>query len=191
MRKRLALLAALTLLGQLALGGQAGRERLDQIQQSLKDDVPNVFCVDERVATGGQPTEGAYARLAASGYRSVLSLRTGAENVDLKREKELAEKAGLKYINIPFVTANPDPDLVPQFIRAVKDEKNQPMLINCGSANRVGAMWMIYRVVDQGWAEEKALEEAVRIGLTNPGLKSFAQQYIAAHKAKKQGANQR
>ncbi len=171
------------------MGGQSGREKLDQVQQTLKDDVPRIYCVDERVATGGQPTEAAYAKLAANGYRSVLTLRTGTENIDLKREKEIVEKAGLKYINIPFVTANPDPETVPRFIQAVKDEKNQPMLINCGSANRVGAMWMIYRVVDQGWSEEKALEEAVKIGLTNPTLKSFAEQYIAAHKAKKQGSN--
>jgi hypothetical protein len=47
---------------------------------------------------------------------------------------------------------------------------------------------MIYRVIDQGWSEEKALEEAEKIGLTSPGLKSFAQQYIATHKANKQGS---
>jgi uncharacterized protein (TIGR01244 family) len=188
MKRKLPVLVAVALLAQLALAGQAGRERFDRIEQALKDDIPRIYCVDERIATGGQPAEGAYGKLAASGYRSVLTLRTSTENVDLKREQELAEKAGLKYINIPFVTASPDPELVPRFIRAVKDEKNQPMLINCGSANRVGALWMIYRVIDQGWTEEKALEEAVKIGLTSPGLKSFAQQYIASHKAKKQGS---
>ncbi|HEY7914292.1 MAG TPA: protein tyrosine phosphatase family protein [Blastocatellia bacterium] len=188
MERKLPLLVAMALLAQLALAGQAGREKLDSIEQSLKDDVPRVYCVDERIATGGQPKDGAYGKLAASGYRSVLTLRTSTENVDLKREQELAEKAGLKYINIPFVTANPDPELVPRFIKAVKDQKNQPMLINCGSANRVGALWMIYRVIDQGWSEEKALEEAEKIGLTSPGLKSFAQQYIATHKANKQGS---
>jgi hypothetical protein len=43
---------------------------------------------------------------------------------------------------------------------------------------------MIYRVVDQGWTEEKAYEEATRIGLTSPALKKFAESYIAAHKQK-------
>jgi hypothetical protein len=36
------------------------------------------------------------------------------------------------------------------------------MLINCASANRVGAFMMIYRVLEQGWTEAKALDEAVR-----------------------------
>jgi hypothetical protein len=31
-------------------------------------------------------------------------------------------------------------------------------------------------------SEEKAVEEAVRIGLTSPDLKKAAQDYIAAHK---------
>ena len=48
------------------------------------------------------------------------------------------------------------------------------MLINCATANRVGAFMMIYRVVEQGWNEEKALDEAVKIGLRGDELKKFA-----------------
>jgi hypothetical protein len=43
---------------------------------------------------------------------------------------------------------------------------------------------MIYRVLDQGWPEDKALEEATRIGLRSEGLKRFALDYIAASKQK-------
>jgi hypothetical protein len=51
-------------------------------------------------------------------------------------------------------------------------------LIHCASANRVGAFWMIYRVLEQGWSEDKALAEAERIGLRSPALKQFAHDYI-------------
>jgi hypothetical protein len=44
---------------------------------------------------------------------------------------------------------------------------------------------MIYRVVEQGWSEKKALEEAVKIGLSSDTLKKFAETYIAQHKANK------
>jgi hypothetical protein len=54
-------------------------------------------------------------------------------------------------------------------------------LVTCASANRVGAFMMILRVIDQGWSEEKALQEAVRIGLSSDKLKRFAQDYIASH----------
>jgi hypothetical protein len=54
-------------------------------------------------------------------------------------------------------------------------------LVTCASANRVGAFMMILRVIDQGWSEEKALQEAVRIGLSSDTLKRFAHDYIVSH----------
>ena len=163
------------------------RDKLYKIQQALKDDVPKILCVDERIATGGQPSDAAFAKLAANGYRSVLSLRTASEGIDVKHEQEAVEKAGLRYVSIPVVSSSPKPDQVTEFINAVKDKANQPMLIHCGSANRVGAFWMIYRVVEQGWSEDKALEEAIKIGLTSPGLKTFAHEYIESRASKKTG----
>jgi hypothetical protein len=43
---------------------------------------------------------------------------------------------------------------------------------------------MIYRVVEQGWSEERAEEEAVKIGLRSEELKKFAREVIARRKAK-------
>ncbi|MBC6951226.1 hypothetical protein DWB58_25145 [candidate division KSB1 bacterium] len=158
--------------------------RLVQIEAALKSEVPRVLCLNENIATGGQPKSAAFAKLASNGYRSVLTLRTDKENVDLKKDRELTEAAGMRYIQIPVVTAAPDPKHVEEFIKTVQDKKNYPMLIYCGSANRVAAFWMIYRVVAEGWAEEKAMEEAVKIGLTRPELKAFVQSYLASNKQK-------
>src|SRR5574342_561103 len=161
------------------------RARLDQIERSLKSDVPRVLCLDGSFATGGQPAEKAYANVAASGFRSVLSLRTANEGVDLGRERSLVEKNNLRYFNIPVNSNRPRPEQANQFIRLLKEKTNHPMLINCASANRVGAFMMIFRVLEQDWPERKALEEAVRIGLTSEGLKNFAQDYIAQQRSKR------
>jgi uncharacterized protein (TIGR01244 family) len=186
MKKIVLLCVIVALFSVLSLAGIAqDRDKLDKIQQALKDDVPRVLCVDERISTGGQPTDTAFAKLAANGYRAVLNLRTGSEGIDLQHEREAAEKAGLRYVSIPIVSSAPKPEQVDEFIKAVKDPVNHPMLIHCGSANRVGAFWMIYRVVDQGWPEDKALDEATKIGLTSPALKTFAHEYIVAHQPKK------
>ena len=83
------------------------------------------------------------------------------------------------------VSSAPRAEQVEDFIKAVKDTNNQPMLIHCGSANRVGAFWMIHRVIDQGWPEDKASEEATKVGLTSPVLKNFAHEYIVAHQPQK------
>jgi uncharacterized protein (TIGR01244 family) len=186
MRKIVLLLTTVASLSMLSMAGiRQDRDKLDKVQQALKDDVPHILCVDERVATGGQPSDAAFAKLAANGYRAVLNLRTASEGIDLKHEQEAIEKAGLRYVNIPVVSSAPKPEQVDEFIKAVKDKDNQPMFIHCGSANRVGAFWMIYRVVEQGWSEEKALDEATKIGLTSPVLRTFAHEYIGSRTQKK------
>lgn len=181
----LAAVALLSLLSSAAPFAGQDREKLDKIQQSLKDDVPRVLCLDERFATGGQPADAAFAKLAVSGYRAVLSLRTASEDVDLKHEQEAVEKAGMRFVSVPVDSSSPRPESVSDFIKAVEDTQNQPMLIHCASANRVGAFWMIYRVIQQGWSEDKALDEATKIGLTSPVLKTFAHEYITSHQPKK------
>jgi len=186
MKKYTLAIVAVALLSSLALGigQQPGRERLGQIEESLKADVPRILCLNESFATAGQPSDQAYGKLAANGFRSVLNLRTASEGIDLEKERSLVEKSGMRYINIPVVSGAPQSEQVDDFLKVVKNADNHPMLIHCGSANRVGAFWMIYRVMEQGWTEEKALEEATKIGLTSPGLKTFARNYVASHKQK-------
>ena len=160
------------------------RARLDQIEQSLKSDVPRVLCLDGSFTTGAQPTEQAYSKIAASGFKSVLSLRSANEGVDLARERSIVQKRNLRYFNIPVDSSAPRPEQAEEFLRLVKEKSNHPMLINCASANRVGAFMMIYRVLEQGWSEDKALDEAVKIGTSSEGLKKFARDYIAQRRSK-------
>jgi uncharacterized protein (TIGR01244 family) len=178
-----ALLVALTVTA--AEAPKRDRVQLDQIQKTLSADVPRFLCLDENFATGGQPTGDAYAKAAASGFRSVLSLRPAGEGVDLALERARVESQKMRYFNIPVDGSKPRSDQADEFLRLTRDKANHPMLVNCATANRVGAFMMILRVVDQGWSEQKALEEAIKIGLNSDGLKRFAKDYIAQQKAKR------
>jgi uncharacterized protein (TIGR01244 family) len=154
--------------------------------QVKKSDVPgitNFSRVDATVGCGGATQPSAMVELKKQGFTSVINLRLATEqgaNIDAGREA--AESAGLKYIHLPFDAAKPDPKLVDNFLAAVAEKVNQPVYIHCGSANRVGSMWMIKRALQDGWDIDKAREEAEAIGLTNPRLKDFAVEYILAHK---------
>jgi protein tyrosine phosphatase (PTP) superfamily phosphohydrolase (DUF442 family) len=158
------------------------RARLDRIQRTLSADVPRGLCLDEDFATGGQPSGDAYVKAADSGFKSVLSLRTASEGVDLVRERARVESNKMRYFNIPVASSAPRPEQADEFLRIARNKANHPMLVTCASANRVGAFMMILRVVDQGWTQEKALDEAIKIGLTADNLKKFAKDYIASHK---------
>jgi uncharacterized protein (TIGR01244 family) len=185
-RLAVAILVIFSLCLSPALSAQENeRARLDRIEQALRSDVPRILCLNESLATAAQPSEQAFSKVAAAGFRSVLNLRTAAEGVDIEKERVWVERSGMRYLHIPVVSSAPRSEQADEFIRAVREKSLYPMLIHCSSANRVGAFMMIYRVVEQGWSEKKALEEAVKIGLSSDGLKKFAESYIAQHKANK------
>jgi uncharacterized protein (TIGR01244 family) len=122
------------------------------------------------------------ATLKKEGFVSVINLRLANEegaNVDAGRAA--AQAAGLKYIHLPFNAAMPDPKVVDTFLATVADKTNQPVYIHCGSANRVGGVWMIKRALQDKWPLDRALTEAQAIGLNNPALQTFATDYIKSH----------
>jgi uncharacterized protein (TIGR01244 family) len=120
--------------------------------------------------------------LKKEGFVSVVNLRLASEDgANVEAGRAAAQSAGLKYIHLPFNAASPDSKVVDSFLAAVADKGNQPVFIHCGSANRVGGLWMIKRVLADGWAVERALEEAEAIGLQSAQLKTFANEYIATH----------
>jgi protein tyrosine phosphatase (PTP) superfamily phosphohydrolase (DUF442 family) len=164
---------------------RANRARLDHIQQTLTSDVPRMLCLDESFATGGQPKDQAYTKAAAAGFRSVLSLRTAAEGIDLVRERRQVEGNQMRYFNIPVNSLSPRPEQADEFLRITRDKANHPMLVTCATANRVGGFMMILRVLEQGWSVEEAADEAAKIGLRGDELKKFAKDYIAQQKSKR------
>jgi uncharacterized protein (TIGR01244 family) len=167
----------------IALLAVAVTPSVAQVKKGEIAGINNFSRVDATVGCGGATQPAAMAELKKEGFASVINLRVATEegaNVDAGRAA--AQAAGLKYIHLPFEVASPDPTLVENFLAAVADTSNQPVYIHCGSANRVGAVWMIKRVLQDGWEIDKALAEAEAIGLTNPRLKTFATEYIEAHK---------
>ncbi len=185
MKKLIMAIFVLGLTLSLAFAQQPKSEKLTKIEAALKDEVPKILCVNENFATAGQPKDEAWQKLSANGFKAVLNLRTDKEGVDLSKEREMVEKAGMRYLNVPVTGNDPKPEQAEAFIQVMKDPQNHPMLIHCGSANRVGGFFMIYRVLEQGWSEAQALEEAKQIGLVSPVLTKFAQDYIASHKKTK------
>ena len=158
---------------------------LAQVKKSEMPGIRNYSRVDATVGCGGQVDPSAMAALKKEGFVSVINLRLPTEpGADVDAGRAAAQTAGLKYIHLPFNAAMPDPKVVTDFLGAVADKANQPVFIHCGSANRVGAVWMIKRALQDGWPVEKAQAEGEAIGLNNPQLTAFATSYIKEHKGK-------
>lgn len=143
----------------------------------------NVTRVDATVMCAGATTPDALPEIKKLGFASVINLRRDGEpGVDIAAARNTASAHGLKYVHIPVDSSNPSAASVEEFLKAVGDPANQPTYIHCGTANRVAAMWLIKRVVVDGWDVQRATDEATTIGLTSPTLKKFALDYVASHK---------
>ncbi|MDQ5870656.1 MAG: protein tyrosine phosphatase family protein [Acidobacteriota bacterium] len=167
MRSR-GLIAAATLLAVFGLGATCA-------------DIDKFYWIDDRIATGGQPKPGELAALKKEGFRTIINLREPAE-YDAESEAAEARRLGLGYISIPVRTAEPKDEQVDAFLAALADRKVFPAFAHCGSGNRVGAFWMIARVLVDGWDIEDAEREAVIVGMKSANLREFARKYICRHR---------
>ena len=152
-------------------------------QKETRAGITNYTKVDAVVACGGATETSALDALKADGFKSVVNLRLANEpGANIETNEARAKGLGLNYFHLPLSGASPDPKVVDQFLSVVSNNANQPVYIHCGSANRVGAVWLVKRVVQDGWPVDKATTEAKAIGLSAPGLEKFALDYIASHK---------
>lgn len=143
----------------------------------------NVTRVDASIACAGATSPAAFAEIRKQGFVSIINLRREQEpGADIPGARAAAAQAGLKFIHIPVDGARPDPASAEAFIAAVTNPSNQPAFVHCGTANRVAAMWLIKRIVVDGWDVERAKDEATTIGLTSAELERFALDYAATHK---------
>lgn len=136
--------------------------------------------VNERVATGGQPTPPQIVSLSREGFRAIINLREPSE-YDAAAEEAAAKEQRLVYINIPVRASDPKPEQVESFLRTTSNPRIYPVFIHCASGNRVAAFWMIRRVLVDRWDLEAAEKEARVIGLKSESLKAFAVDYIRRH----------
>ena len=172
-------LATVVVLAAAALPAQQAPQASDD-----PSTIRNFLRISTDFCTGGQPRPEHFAKLKAQGVKTVLNLRTPDEH-RADEERQAIEQAGLKYFNIPVVYTAPKPEQADEFLKITDDPANRPMFIHCTAAIRVGAFWLIRRVVRDGWTWDAALEEAKKVGLVNaPHLEEFAKSYIASRKGK-------
>ena len=149
--------------------------------------IRNFLRVNADFCTGGQPRLEHLEKLKAEGVKAIINLRQPSEH-RADEEEAKAKELGLRYYNIPVAFGAPKEEQATEFLRITDDPANRPAFIHCTAAIRVGAFWMIRRVVRDGWTIEAAEAEARKVGLHDaPHLDQFVRDYIAKHPAAKRG----
>jgi protein tyrosine phosphatase (PTP) superfamily phosphohydrolase (DUF442 family) len=140
-------------------------------------DIPQFAAVKTNIASGQQPYPGGIAWLKSHGYRTVLHVRSPGE--DDKPIRQQFEQSGLRYLSLEVSPQTLSRDVVDQFNRLVGDASNQPLFVYDRDGSLAGALWYLYfRLVD-GASDEKAREEAERLGFKRDGSDAHVKMWLA------------
>ncbi|MDA0705601.1 MAG: protein tyrosine phosphatase family protein [Proteobacteria bacterium] len=116
------------------------------------------------LTSAGQPNEQQFELLAEAGYQAVVDLRGESEDRGLD-EAAVLEKLGLDYIVLPLSS----PDTISmenaRYLDEILSDYEGPVLVHCGSGNRVGAL-LALRESLRGASDEDALAYGKSAGMT-------------------------
>jgi len=125
----------------------------------------------------GQPTAAELETFKQAGVKSVINLRQPDEFDDFD-EPGRVTSMGMHYYAVPFGSPDTLTDAVFDRGRQLLRDAEQPVLLHCASANRVGAIWLAKRALDDGVDIEQAAAEAKTVGMRTEAYEKLARDYI-------------
>ena len=156
------LLIVLLLFGFTAQADEAGpgvHVDLDQVVEAGK-----VEPVDG-ITSAGQPDEAALKVFAESGYSVVIDMRGPNEDRGVENFEEVVEATGMTYVAFPVSSQDEISFDTAKSLDALLQDAEGPVLIHCGSGNRVGAV-LALRESLAGADDETALQYGRDAGMT-------------------------
>ncbi len=134
----------------------------------------NTIKINDQFGVQGQLTPEQLQNLKNTGFKSLLNLRSPEEEGFLHDEQQLAEAAGLQYLNTPVHPGKIDRELTDQLMQYL-DRLEQPTLIHCKSGMRAGLIGLIYVARDREMTAEQALEMGKELGFNFEAHPRFQQ----------------
>ncbi len=139
------------------------------------DEIYNAIQVNERLLTGGQPTEDQLREAATAGFVRVINLAPIEPGRSLPDEAGLVRSLNMNYINIPVIWTDPKPSDFEAFEQVMSQAPDTKTLLHCVANFRVTAFYSLYAQKHLGWSEEQANALRARIwhGSNNPIWEAF------------------
>ena len=151
----------------LSLGAAAlADEHAGSVHVNIKDviEAGEVKPVDG-MTSSGQPNEAALQVFAESGYAVVIDMRGPDEDRGIEDFAGAVESAGMKYVPFPVVGREAISFETARELDALLEGVEGPVLLHCGSGNRVGAV-LALRESLAGADDEEAIRYGKDAGMT-------------------------
>jgi tyrosine-protein phosphatase SIW14 len=183
-----------SILSFLLLFAATVRLNADAPQTKQETQSPTARAIGRRLSGQGVPNFGEVTpTLYRGGLLSVDGLkalkRVGVNVVvdthaNSKHEKRDVEALGMKYVAIPWHCPWPGDEVFAKFLKVVHENKGKKIFVHCRLGDdRTGMMVAAYRMAEEGWTAEEAMNEMRSFGFTHshhficPGLADYEKHF--------------
>lgn len=137
----------------------ASQAQVEQAQKLALAGVPNFGRVTPNVYRGAQPTDTGFEELKKLSVEIVVNFRN--ERGEIEAERRTVERLGLRYVSIPWSAShNPTSQQVADFLELLRANPQSKIFVHCHKgADRTGAMVAAYRIAEQRWTPQQAIQE--------------------------------
>ncbi len=144
--------------------------------------IMNYRRADERVLTGGQPTEQQLRAAAEEGVRVVINLAPHGGRTAPADEAGLVGALGMRYYHIPVDWDNPTERDFVAFEQAMRERGDDKALIHCQANFRVTAFYSLYAIKRLSWSvpQAEAFRASIWEGSNYPIWERFISQMQSA-----------
>jgi tyrosine-protein phosphatase SIW14 len=157
----------------------SGPEEHTLVRSSGLPGVPDFVEVTPRFYRGGQPTAQGFENLRKAGVDVVVDLRGNRQS-----ERAQVESLGIEYVAIPWHCPFPHDETFARFLTMMRANASRKVFVHCRLGDdRVGMMVAAYRMAEQGWTAEQAMNEMKASGFSRlhhlicPGLAAYERKF--------------
>jgi tyrosine-protein phosphatase SIW14 len=141
--------------------------------------VPNFGEVTPTLYRGGLLSSTGLKALKKMGVNVVVDTHANS-----KHEEKEVEDLGMKYVPIPWHCPWPHDEVFAKFLKVVHDNKGKKIFVHCRLGDdRTGMMVAAYRMAEEGWTADEAMNEMRSFGFTRshhficPSLASYEKHF--------------
>jgi len=134
----------------------------------------NLYQIAPGLYRSAQPEQGDAAWLKELGIRTIINFRAN------HRDEDALDLPGVKLVRVPMDTWEIRDAEIVSALRAIAQAlPDGPVLIHCQhGADRTGTVAAMYRILEQGWTREQALQELKEGGYGFHGIWVNIPRYI-------------
>jgi tyrosine-protein phosphatase SIW14 len=141
--------------------------------------VPNFGEVTPTLYRGGLLKTEGLKTLAKMGIKVVVDTHANDES-----EEKTVKGLGMEYVAIPWHCPWPRDEVFAKFLKVLRENQGKKVFVHCRLGDdRTGMMIAAYRMADEGWTADEAMNEMRAFGFTRahhyicPGLASYEKHF--------------